>query len=266
MRASMSRRAGLATMAVALGLGLVACGDDDETADETTSTTAAEAEAAAYCDPFFEFQQKLFDGPDDPAEGVTYVKNELETVLADLETGADDATGATKDAITGLVAKIRGATTADKYAAVSKEFQEGGEAIQQFSAIQLGAADDCGYEKVEVEAVDYEFEGVPDELDAGKYAFVFENAGEEPHEMIWFKVKSGTTETLDELLAIEDEAELGAKVEQAGGGFAPPGQRGVVFLEMEAGRYGYVCFIPVGGGEDGAPHHSEGMKGEVTVS
>jgi hypothetical protein len=264
MHRSALKRGTAAVVALAFTFALTACGDDDdESADETTSTTAAADEAAAYCEPFFEFQGKLFDSPDDPAAGLTYLKDELIPLISQIEEGA--AGTEAEEPATALAERLRSVKTAEDFGEVGGEFESGGPAIQHFSSVQLSAADECGYEKVEVDAVDYAFEGVPEDLEAGKYAFVMTNTSEaEPHEMIWFKVKPDVTETLDEILALGDEEAQG-KIEQAGGGFAPPGGQGVIFLELDDARYGYVCFIPVGGGDDGPPHFTEGMKGELTV-
>ena len=47
--------------------------------------------------------------------------------------------------------------------------------------------------------------------------------------------------------------------------FAPPGEGGSTLAELSAGDYAMICFIPVGGGEDGPPHFTQGMIHEFTV-
>jgi hypothetical protein len=37
-------------------------------------------------------------------------------------------------------------------------------------------------------------------------------------------------------------------------------------LDLEPGRYAAVCFIPIGGGEDGPPHFTGGMVAELEVA
>jgi plastocyanin len=139
---------------------------------------------------------------------------------------------------------------------------------------------------IAVTAVDYAFEGIPDTVESGA-TFTLTNEGEELHEMVAFLIPEGEDRSIEELVQLEDE-ELG---EVFGGEPTPefvlmaePGDEGtVVFPEgaeatvTEAGRYGVVCFIPVGmtempSGEqegppegDGPPHAMEGMVAEFTV-
>ena len=125
----------------------------------------------------------------------------------------------------------------------------------------------------QITAVDYGFEGVPDSLPAGPHTFDFTNEGEEPHELVVFKIID-PTETMEELLALPEE-EGRTHVEEAGGTFAPAGEDAdeQVEIDLEAGgKYAFVCFIPVGTtGEseeeagDGPPHFMEGMVHEFTV-
>jgi hypothetical protein len=123
----------------------------------------------------------------------------------------------------------------------------------------------------DVTGVDYAFEGVPETLPAGPHTFTFANEGEEPHELVIFRIVD-ENDTLEDLLALP-EAEAESRVEEAGGTFALPGEEGEpAEVELEAGKYAFVCFIPVGTtGEtpeetgDGPPHFTEGMATEFTV-
>ena len=47
---------------------------------------------------------------------------------------------------------------------------------------------------------------------------------------------------------------------------APARPRMQLMLDLEPGRYAAVCFIPIGGGEDGAPHFTGGMVAELEVT
>jgi plastocyanin len=133
------------------------------------------------------------------------------------------------------------------------------------------AADGCGWERIEVDAVDFGYEGLPESLPAGKYAVVMTNGTEagEQHEIGFVRPKEDTTETFDELLELPEDESM-EKVDFVDAAFAPPGETGVVFLELEPGTYYYACFIPVGSGseepsEGAPPHFAAGMKGELTV-
>lgn len=79
------------------------------------------------------------------------------------------------------------------------------------------------------------------------------------------------TETLEELLALP-EGEVEGMVVDTGYAQALPGGSATSFIDLTAGRYGMVCFMPVGAttweeGEtlDSPPHFTEGMLREVTV-
>ena len=104
---------------------------------------------------------------------------------------------------------------------------------------------------VEVTGVEYAFQGLPTSLPAGS-ELTFTNAGAEVHELVLLRVADDTTETLEELLAMEaegrDPMEEGL-VEFIGGTplFAAPGMvaEGTLPLELE-GRYVALCFIPQG--------------------
>jgi hypothetical protein len=89
---------------------------------------------------------------------------------------------------------------------------------------------------------------------------------DEPHELVLFRVNDGVTETIEELLALPEE-EAFSKVTPAGVVFADaPGSEAATMLDLEPGRYAAVCFIPIGGGEDGPPHFTGGMVAELQVA
>jgi plastocyanin len=105
---------------------------------------------------------------------------------------------------------------------------------------------------VEVTGVEYAFQGLPTSLPAGT-ELGFSNAGAEVHEMILVRIADDTTETLDELLAMDAAGRdpigegLVEMIGDAGPLFAAPGAtaEGTLPLERE-GRYVVLCFIPQG--------------------
>lgn len=105
---------------------------------------------------------------------------------------------------------------------------------------------------VEVTGVEYAFEGLPTSLPAGTQLGLT-NAGAEVHEMILVRIADDTTETLDELLAMEaqgrDPIEEGLveMIGDTGPLFAGPGTtaEGTLPLDRE-GNYVVLCFIPQG--------------------
>lgn len=112
-------------------------------------------------------------------------------------------------------------------------------------------------QRVEVTAVDYAFEGVPETLEAGEITFVLTNEGEVRHEMYFGRMPPGVT---------IEEAALGpgdSGTEQLPLQILPtaPGASNEVTLEFEPGRYGYVCTIGAGKNR----HSFRGMLGEFIV-
>lgn len=119
-----------------------------------------------------------------------------------------------------------------------------------------------GAEVISVTGLDFEFEGIPDEVPAGDVSFEFTNEGEAAHEMIVFKLGEGAD--MDELLA-RDEPPGDDEAEEIGFTWARPGEGGVYLNAegLDAGTYAVVCFIP---GPEGKAHHELGMKQTFTVS
>lgn len=148
------------------------------------------------------------------------------------------------------------------------------------------SSDDAAGDTVEITAVDYAFEGVPDTVVAGT-ELTLTNASEgEVHEMVVMRVDDDETRPLDELLGLSDE-EVEEVVTFAGVAVAMPGEdgftpEGPVVLD-EAGRYVMLCFIPTGADpavyqeaiesgaqeapevDGGPPHVAQGMVAEFQV-
>lgn len=218
----------------------------------------------------------------------------------DVDTGGDEADGDEQaggefaefcTAYSELLAGEPGPEAIREVAAVAPEegkepletiaagFEEQGEGFfeseefgQAFAEIGGVANDACADETFEVTAMDYGFDGIPAELSAGTYGVDFSNEGDEFHEMVVFRKGDDTTESFEEIFAMEEDAAM-ALVAEIGGTFAPPGQSaGGLFDMSEPGEYVAVCFIPVGStpeaGEevDGPPHLTQGMISEFTVS
>lgn len=153
--------------------------------------------------------------------------------------------------------------------------EEGGgapppEFLQASAAVGLFAAEECADESLTVVAKDYEFEGMPTEVDAGEYGLMLDNQGTEWHEIIVMRKNDGVTASAQELLAMPEEEAM-TMASQVGAAFAAPGKTSGTVVDLTPGDYVAVCFIPVGTtgldveGE-GPPHFMEGMVAEFTVS
>ena len=100
---------------------------------------------------------------------------------------------------------------------------------------------------LDIVATNYAYGGIADgdQIAAGLTVLRLDNQADEYHEMILVRRNEGTTETLDELLAMSDE-EANAKVTQVGAVFAAPGTVGGTVVDLTPGDYIGLCFIPKG--------------------
>jgi len=140
-------------------------------------------------------------------------------------------------------------------------------------------------EIVEITAVDWAFEGVPESVEAGTKLSVT-NEGDEPHELVAIRIPDEETRPVSEIVALPEE-ELGAVfggepmpatvLLAATGTTDTPGAVMGDGTLTEPGRYAIVCFLPVGADDsilesegppesDAPPHVSQGMFAELTVT
>lgn len=219
-----------------------------------------DAEVAAFCQGLVD-GEAAFMGEPDPAE--------MSSLLDTIEANAPDEISGD---VTVLVSGVRTVLeTGDVSAMDSPEWNAAEGSIDAFMV------DNCGWETLEVTAVDYSFSGMPAEVTAGTYALGFSNDGAEVHEMAVVRINDGVTEPIHDLLALpEDEAM--SKVANVGGAFAFPGESDTTFVDLEPGRYALLCFVPTGATPDmvealesgefegGPPHVMEGMISEFSVN
>ena len=217
-----------AALTTVLVLGGVACGDDDS-GDEASSEAAGDTTT---------------------------------TTEAGLGTEACDAVLTTDaEELTGPATELQ--TVAQ--AALDGEQVEEAEVFGLYGELAAATHTGCGYEQVEVSAVNYSFIDMPASIAAGTASFSLTNDADEDHELVLFRLADGETRSAEELLALPQE-EAEASVTFSGVTFASPGETGYVAAELEPGAYFTACFLPVGGGEDGPPHFTEGMVAEFEVT
>ncbi|MGH7559840.1 MAG: hypothetical protein ACRENB_02345 [Gemmatimonadales bacterium] len=114
---------------------------------------------------------------------------------------------------------------------------------------------------VTVTLTDYDFQfSAP--LTPGRHVIRIQNAADQPHELVFFKLNPGKT--------VEDMARYAEKPEgpppgSAIDGVSPlsKGKGATVVVTLEAGDYGLICFIPDAAGK---PHLVLGMMKQVKVS
>jgi uncharacterized cupredoxin-like copper-binding protein len=257
MQKSFRTRAGALAMVALVGLGAAACGDDDDTETAAGENPAPTAEApeentsGRFCAGIAALDAT--PPPDGPGADPSQYLTSLKPIAAELKESAPESVA---DAATKL----------DEI--VNAQIGPAGPDVQGLFAasaeLHTVVADECDFETVEVKGIDYGFEGVPTELEAGQVNFAFENvSNREMHEMVLFKKKDGVTQSVQELMAEGDAAF--AKIEMQGVAFAEPGKSGGIVVDLEAGDYGMICFIPVGGAENAPPHAAHGMVTEFSV-
>lgn len=252
----------LVALAVAVLLVAGACGGDDAGTDDSggaaAEETAAEDTGSGSNETFCE----------------TVVTAETAVLAASSggdPSGIEDLLGAVEEStpaeleeqVSTVLATVREALEAQS----DRPFRDPGFEKSE-EEVDQWVADNCGFEAVDVAAVDYAFEGVPETLPAGFTTFGFSNEGKEMHEMLMLRYK-------DESLTIEDlqalsEKEAQEKVEFLGASFGPPGATDTESKELAPGKYVLVCFVPVGSTSpkakaDGPPHVARGMFAEFTV-
>ena len=113
-------------------------------------------------------------------------------------------------------------------------------------------------QKVEVSAIDFAFDGVPETLEAGLTTFVLTNEGEVSHEMTVGLLPPGWT--IEEVAL--GSSDSGTKVVGVIGPIEP-GASEEVAIDLEPGRYGYICHESEG--TKGKAHFFRGMLGEFKV-
>ena len=227
-------------------LVLGACGSDDDSSADTAAACdawiAADGAVISY----------LFTGEGD-----------ADSVTAALDAAIDAADPEIEQTIIDLKA-----ASADQIA--NPELAAGDETLALYADTISWAGENCDVETLDVTAVDFGFEGLPDELSTGYHVVNFTNEGQEQHEMFALRFNDDTTESIDELFELPEE-EVFAKITPVNATWALPGTSDTVSWDLsEPGRYAIFCAIPVGSvGEsegDGPPHFSEGMVQEFTVS
>lgn len=261
---------------LALALGLAACGTDD-IEDATTTTSASpdtteaeptddsEGDLAAFCDAVLEvdaiFAAGGPEGPD-PSRLGSAMEEARTTAPPDIADDVDRLITLTQEALDSAE-QLEGPPPPE---------------VEELDAnVDEYVLANCDLAEIEVTGTEYDFEGLSEEIEAGQTAFTFTNEGQEQHELVVVRINDDVTESLEEIAQLPEE-EAFTKVEVKGFAMAPPGGTDHTFVDLEPGRYGALCFFPVGStpealaaveesGEeiDAPPHFSEGMLAEFTV-
>lgn len=116
---------------------------------------------------------------------------------------------------------------------------------------------------VTIDALDYSF-AVADTIEGGPVTIRFTNKGKETHHAQFARIKDG--QSLDQFLAALQKGQEGAlplvSLEGGPAAIAPNGTE-EVRLDLKAGQYVLLCFIP---SPDGVPHLAKGMVKPLRVT
>ena len=158
------------------------------------------------------------------------------------------------------------------------------------TATATETATEAAAETVEVTAVDYGYEGLPESVKAGTKLSLANASEAEVHELVAFRIPDDEERSVEELLALPEEEQMALfQGPPAAVILAAPASSESIYavgdgVLTEAGRYLVACFIPVGADpeafmeaaassgdeppevEGGAPHFTEGMWAELTVT
>ena len=131
----------------------------------------------------------------------------------------------------------------------------------------------CGYQQLDVTGIEYEFQGLPRTLPAGKAAIRFTDNGAEIHELDLVRVKSKDSA---KKVAGMSEKDLAKKTENVANTFVSQGQTSYTIADVsKPGRYVAICHLPVGAtsdqalehaGHDAKTHAQQGMYQEIRVT
>jgi hypothetical protein len=267
------RRWAVGGASLVLAVTVAGCGSDDSGGDDTQAagTSAAEtaADPAEFCEASVDVETAFSAiGPQmdqtAPPEQQQAALEEFGAKLDPLLTRAEEtAPQEVSEPVTTSVGIVRDALGGgDPSALEGPEFRAADDAIDDYMLAE------CGYEQLEATGVNYEYEGLPDTLEAGVVAVTFTNEGDELHEIGVARINDDVTLPVEQVLATPPP-QIFSMVQIAGVAFADPGQSETTFLRLEPGRYAAACFVPQGTTHEaegtGPPHFTLGMFAEITV-
>jgi hypothetical protein len=246
---------------LALAAGLAACGGDDDDDDDAAGGDAPTEEASAACDAYADVQlafAALFESEDPADVQAAYEDSNMGAKLDALDENSPEEIADATEAATAAVRDL--GETGDPTAI---------EAVDS-APIDEYYFENCDFETLDVTATEYEFGGLPDEAPAGLTSVKFTNDGTQLHEIALVRRNEGTTQSVDELLAMSEE-ESGELLTFVGATGGAPGDTQYFVSDLEPGDYIAVCFVSDGTTSedaegDGPPHATLGMVKEFTVA
>lgn len=118
--------------------------------------------------------------------------------------------------------------------------------------------------EIKIDAADYSYTA-PETVPAGWVRVTLTNAGAEPHHIQFLRLNDGVTVQQFEETLKQAEGPALAMTKQVGGvGAIHPGGFAQAVIDLPAGEYIILCFIPLP--SDRVAHHAKGMIKSLTVS
>lgn len=118
--------------------------------------------------------------------------------------------------------------------------------------------------EIKIEAADYSY-AAPEKVITGWVRIILTNSGTEPHHVQFLRLNDGVTLKQFEDALKQAEGPALAMTKQIGGvGAVHPGGTAQAVLNLPAGEYVILCFIP--SPADKVAHHAKGMLKSLTVS
>jgi hypothetical protein len=277
-------RGGIALVTIVGLLAAAGCGDDDDSdssasdssgddAEQVEGTTDSGDDVEAYCEAVLALETA-------PPPDIDFATATPEEIAAGIQAYAADTMRPLADEIVAAAPEELN----DDIAAVDTaltEVEATGD-IGAFDQPDAAAAadrlhqydlDNCGWSAVDVTATNYAFDGLPAELPAGVVSIDMTNDGTDVHELVLFRKNDGVTLSAEELLALPQEEALQSVTQVGFQDLVSPGDTGYSVVDLEAGDYIAVCFLPMGmTSEDGPPpadtppHFTQGMYAEFSVA
>jgi hypothetical protein len=261
MTAPLRRLSMLVPLAAAIGL-LAACAPDSGAPQ--SSDAAADPQ---YCADYLTALNAFLVSP---IAGGPEVMQTLDkaTIQAEAKKLADEVRALQAHAPAELTTPLK--TTLDTMDSVATTGDTGPmnepEFMTSSTPIDLYAYDKCGWKQVPVTATDYKFEGIPASLPAGTTSFKMDNKSTaEEHVLLITRRKPGVTDSVADIMNMNEGDIFGSKLDLVMAAGAPPGASTATAGELTPGEYIALCPIPQGGKPEGKSHAELGMYQEFTV-
>lgn len=246
-------RAAVLVVAAAVGVSLAGCGTSGSPsagAPPTTPSARAAADIPGACAALIRFDAvpQPGEGPVEPS--ADELKQFGQAILPPLKEALAHADAGLAASLSVL--KPIATAAAEKGTPISGDE----DVMVAVAGYHAWAHEKCGYQNVDMMAVDYAYENAPTRLQAGPVSISMMNHSDkgEFHVALVVKAKDPQLSTVEQLLAVP-LPELGGVVDVLGSAAAPPGATGGVLLDLKPGRYFVFCPVPVGGDENSDDTH-----------